>query len=185
MIFNIKTLLKSIALVPVATVMFAGSAQAYFVGDTVNGQFGITGDNPIINENAEVTDPGVEFNFGNALSLDLNDDSFDIIYDLTGFRSVGAGTSWMLSDFDSTITDVTLVSGNSSLINGISFTDDSITVDIADYSTPPQYHVQSWSFYVATAFAAHSVPEPTTILGLFAVGGGAVVSRRKKQAAKK
>ncbi len=29
-----------------------------------------------------------------------------------------------------------------------------------------------------------SVPEPTTILGLFAVGGAGVVSRRKKQAAK-
>jgi hypothetical protein len=183
MIFNIKTLLKSIALVPVATVMFAGSAQAQLLGDTVNGQFSVTGFGTPLNQNAEVTDPGVEFNVRNAIFLDVKDDSFDIIYDLTRFAGVGAATSWSLSDFDSVITDVVLGNGDSSLINGISFTDDSVKVDFANI-TRTTGQVQTWSFNVATANAAQSVPEPTTILGLLAVGGGAVVSRRKKQAAK-
>lgn len=78
---------------------------------------------------------------------------------------------------------MTLVSGNSSLINGISFTYDSVKVDFANI-TRTTGQVQTWSFNVATANAAQSVREPTTILGLFAVGGAGVVSRRKKQAAK-
>ncbi|MCJ8282867.1 MAG: PEP-CTERM sorting domain-containing protein [Rivularia sp. ALOHA_DT_140] len=187
MIFNIKTLLKSIALVPVATVMFAGSAQAQLLGDTVNGQLGSTGGPSFLNQNAEVTDPGVEFtavgNQNASISLDVKDNSFDIIYNLSTLDFIGFPSTWTLSDFDSAITDVTLVSGDSSLINGISFTDDSVKVDLADI-TKATGQVQTWSFNVATANAAQSVPEPTTILGLFAVGGAAVVSRRKKQAAK-
>ncbi|MEO1430210.1 MAG: PEP-CTERM sorting domain-containing protein [Cyanobacteria bacterium J06633_8] len=176
------------ALVPVATVMFAGSAQAQLLGDTVNGQFSFGGDSPVINRDAEVTDPGFEFSFvaANAsLSLDVKDDSFDLIYDLGSFFSVGTTTSWSLSDlgFDSAITDVTLGSGDSSQINNISFTEDSVQVDLANISRT-NGQVQTWSFDVATANAAQSVPEPTTILGLFAVGGLGVVSRRKKQAAR-
>jgi hypothetical protein len=185
--FNIKTLLKSVALVPVATVMFAGSAQAQLLGDTVNGQLGATNSPAFLNQNAEVTDPGIEFtavgNQNASISLDVKDNSFDIIYNLSTLGSIGFPSTWSLSDFDSIITDVTLVSGNSSLINDISFTDDSVKVDLADI-TRATGQVQTWSFDVATANAAQSVPEPTTILGLFAVGAFSVVSRRKKQAVK-
>ena len=189
MIFNIKTLLKSIALVPVATVMFAGSAEAGLVGDTVNGQFRVTNGHTFLNQAAEVTDPGVEFSLkpgNNAdFSIDVKDDSFDIIYNFGNFAGIGVDSSWILSDLgpDYVITDVALASGDSSLINGISFTDDSITVDILKHILPTN-QVRTWSFNVETAKAAQSVPEPTTILGLFAVGGLGVVSRRKKQAAR-
>ncbi len=70
----------------------SGSAQAGLIGNTVNGQLGITGSSPILNQNAVVTDPGVEFNFTNGdggLSLDVNDDSFDLIYNLGSFPGVG------------------------------------------------------------------------------------------------
>ena len=115
----------------------SGSAQAAgLIGDTVNGQLDATGFGTLINRNAVVTDPGVEFNFSNVLSLDVKDDSFDITYDLTSFGAVGTTTTWTLSDLDfgnlGFITDVTLASGNSSLINNLSFTEDSVQVDFAN-----------------------------------------------------
>lgn len=189
MISNLKTLLKSVALIPVATVLFSGSAQAALIGDTVNGQFGVTGDVTLLNQNAVVTDPGVEFAFVTgdaAFSLDVKDDSFDIIYDLGSFFNVSVlPTTWTLSDLDfdfagtpGRIRNVTQVSGNSSLIDNISFTDDSITVDIATYSVPPSNAVQTFSFDID----AEPVPEPITLLGTGAALGFGILMKKKKGA---
>lgn len=101
MISNLKTLLKSVALIPVATVLFSGSAQAALIGDTVNGRLSITGGPTILNQNAIVADPGVEFALslgsGSLLSLDIKNDSFDIIYNLGSFGATGTPTTWTLS----------------------------------------------------------------------------------------
>lgn len=167
----------------------SGSAQAAgLIGDTVNGQFGITGGSPVLNQNTVVTDPGVEFNFTNGdggLSLDVNDDSFDLIYNLGSFPGVGAPTTWSLSDLDfgnlGFITDVTLASGNSSLINNISFTEDSVQVDLPDIVTSRDGQVNTWSFDFATSNSTQSVPEPTTILGT-AVALSLGILKKKKGA---
>ena len=187
MISNLKTLLKSVALIPVVTVMFSGSAQAALIGDTVNGQFSVPGFGTFLNQNAVVTDPGVEFSFsagqGSLLSLDVKNDSFDIIYNLGSSAGVGAPTTWTLSDLDfdfagtaGFITDVTQVSGNSSLVNNISFTDDSISVAFANITNPPQS--QTFSFDIE----AEPVPEPITLLGTGAALGFGILMKKKKGA---
>lgn len=186
MISNLKTLLKSVALIPVATVLFSGSAQAALIGDTVNGQLSATGFGTILNQNAVVTDPGVEFAFVNGdanISLDVKDDSFDIIYNLGSFLEVGAPTIWTLSDLDfdfagtpGRITNVTQVSGDSSLVNNISFSNDSISVDFANFTNPPQ--TRSFSFDID----AEPVPEPITLLGTGAALGFGILMKKKKAA---
>ena len=161
----------------------SGSAQAAgLIGDTVNGQLDATGFGTLINRNAVVTDPGVEFNFSNVLSLDVKDDSFDITYDLTSFGAVGTTTTWTLSDLDfgnlGFITDVTLASGNSSLINNLSFTEDSVQVDFANI-TRADGQVNTFSFDIANSNSTQSVPEPTTILGTAAALGFGVLKKKK------
>ncbi|MGB3641917.1 MAG: PEP-CTERM sorting domain-containing protein [Rivularia sp. (in: cyanobacteria)] len=187
MISNLKTLLKSVALIPVATVLFSGSAQAALIGDTVNGQLSITGGPTILNQNAVVTDPGVEFtvvgNQNASISLDVKDDAFDIIYNLTTISQIGFPSTWTLSDLDfdfagtpGRITGVTLASGNSNRVNNISFTNDSISVDFPDIVNPPQ--VQTFSFDID----AEPVPEPITLLGTGAALGFGVLLKKKKGA---
>lgn len=75
------------------------------------------------------------------------------------------------------ITGVTLTSGDASLISGISFTDDTITIDLLSYTVPPQAAVETWSFNIETS--KETVPEPLTILGsLTALGFGGFFKRK-------
>ncbi|MGB3641918.1 MAG: PEP-CTERM sorting domain-containing protein [Rivularia sp. (in: cyanobacteria)] len=166
----------------------SGSAQAAgLIGDTVNAQLGATGSSPFLNQNAEVTEPGVEFTAVGAqnatISLDVKDNSFDIIYNLTTLSGVGFPSTWSLSDLDfgnlGFITDVTLASGNSSLINNISFTEDSVQVDLADIVTSRDGSVNTWSFDIATSNSTQSVPEPTTILGTAAALSLGILKKKK------
>ncbi len=76
---------------------------------------------------------------------------------------------------------MTLASGNSSLINNLSFTEDSVQVDFANI-TRADGQVNTFSFDIANSNSTQSVPEPTTILGTAAVLGFAVL--KKKKAAK-
>lgn len=189
MISNLKTLLKSVALIPVATLMFSGSAQAALIGDTVNGQLN-TRILHFSNRNAVVTDPGVEFigvsrGFANAsISLDVKDDSFDIIYNLGSLPDLDRRANLILSDLDfdfagtpGFITGVTQVSGDSSLIDYISFTNDSIRVGLADIVNNRQGE-QTLSFDID----AEPVPEPITLLGTGAALGFGILMKKKKGA---
>ncbi|NER08647.1 MAG: PEP-CTERM sorting domain-containing protein [Okeania sp. SIO3C4] len=160
-------------------------AQAALLADSVRGQLG-SNSFSILDETAVVTDPGTEFSrvIGDgSLSLDVKSDSFDIIYDVGSFPSVGAPTTWILSDLDwvdtpGIVTGVTLASGDASLISGMSFTDDSITIDIINYSVPPQNQIETWTFDIQTEH--ESTPEPATILGLLTVTGLGLGSRLKR-----
>lgn len=169
--FALGTVISSIG------IMIAQSpAQAILLGDDVTGQFGATGNSPVLNQTTTVIDPGTEFAFVNddaTLSLDVKDDSFDITYNLGSFPAVGADTSWILSDLDfnpsATVTGVTLTSGKSSLISSTSFTDDSITVNLLDVTLAAEGQINSWSFDIETASA--SVPfEFSPTLGLVIAG---------------
>lgn len=184
MISNLKTLLKSVALIPVATVLFSGSAQAALIGDTVNGQLSASRFGTVLNENADVTDPGVEFTaFAGAILVDLRNDSFDIIINSFGSPQTGVDITTILSDLDfdfagtpGFITGVTLASGNSSLIDNISFTNNSIAVDIPSLTfTSPS---ETFSFDID----AEPVPEPITLLGTGAALGFGILMKKKKAA---
>lgn len=163
-------------------------AQAVLLGDTVRAELILFGVGTLLDETDTVVDPGVEFislgRLGSSLNLDVKNDSFDIIYDLGGAIEVGLPTTWILSDLDwvdtpGIITDVTLRSGDASLISGISFTDDSITIDVRNpFFPPPQVAFEAWTFDIETQKT--SVPESSTLLGLLAVGSiGALVCRKK------
>ncbi|NES04597.1 MAG: PEP-CTERM sorting domain-containing protein [Okeania sp. SIO2F4] len=54
-------------------------------------------------------------------------------------------------------------------MSNISFTDDSVTVDIIQCSVPPQNSVETWKFDIQTQHK--STPEPATILGLLTLTG--------------
>ena len=160
-------------------------AQAALLGDTVRAEFTAAGIGTFLDETDTVVDPGTEFSlpFGsNGLELDVKNDSFDIIYDLGVTSGVGADTTWILSDLDwvdtpGIITGVTLTSGDASLISGISFTDDTITIELLSYTVPPQAAVETWSFNIETS--KETVPEPLTILGsLTALGFGGFFKRK-------
>ncbi|MDJ0519252.1 MAG: PEP-CTERM sorting domain-containing protein [Trichodesmium sp. MO_231.B1] len=161
------------------------SAQAALLGDNVRAEFSGVGLGTLLDETAVTVDPGIEFSlpglFDSLFSLDVRNNSFDIIYDVADFTgSLEAPTSWTISDLDwvdtpGIITDVTLESGNASLISNISFTDDSVTVDIIQYSIPPQNSVETWTFDIQTKH--ESVPEPATILGLLTFTGLGLATR--------
>ena len=109
--------------------------------------------------------------------------ALDIDFDLTGVTSIAVSLQWVLSDVDwvdtpGIITGVTLTSGKASLISGISFTDDSITVDFTPYDIPSENAVETWSFDIETEH--ESVPEPGTILGLLTLAGLGFSSRLKR-----
>ena len=174
---------KSLVLVGtgLSALAMAPSAQAALLGDTVTADLSSNGFS-ILNTTEVVLDPGIEFSrpIGNgALSLDLKSDSFDIIYNLGSFPSVGGPTTWTLSDLDwingpGIVTGVTLTSGDASAISGTSFTSDSITVNLFDVVSPPQ-PIVTWSFDIET----EHVPEPITILGsLAALGFGGAMKRK-------
>lgn len=162
------------------------NAQASLIGDSVRAE--LSGGSLSLDQTAVVADPGIEFSLviGSAtLSLDVKSDSFDIIHDIGSFPAVVA-TSWTLSDLDwgissGIVTDVTLASGDGSVITGISFTDDSITIDIDNYFVPPQNQIEIWSFDIT---ASHAVSEPSTIAMLgagIAIGFGAAFRRKRVQ----
>ncbi|MEA5535911.1 PEP-CTERM sorting domain-containing protein [Crocosphaera sp. XPORK-15E] len=183
-----KTLTKlALGTVVASTGLMVGyaPAQAALLGDTVSAELIGIGVGTILNQTATVVDPGIEFTvFGNQganLNLDVKSDSFDIIYNLTTLPGIGFPSRWILSDLDwvdapGIVTGVTLTSGNASLISGISFTDDSITIDLLDVTNPPPS--QTWSFAIQ---AQHeTVPEPGTILGLLTLAGLGLGSRFKR-----
>ena len=150
-------------------------ASAFLLGDTVRAEFNATGFGNIIDETDVVVDPGIEFSrtFVDTFALDVKSDSFDIIYTGGGVPFIGADTQWILSDINwvntpGIVTGVTLASGDNSLLNGISFTDDSITVNVVDFSLTNGV-AEKWSFDIQTSHK--STPEPSTILGLLAVTG--------------
>lgn len=191
---SLKTLTKlalGTAISSIGLMVTNSPAQAALLADTVRAELGPTGGSPFLDQTAVVTDPGIEFTaFGNqgaSLSLDVKSDSFDIIHDLTTLSSIGFPSTWTLSDLDwvgtpGIVTGVNLVSGNASLISGISFTDDSITVDIMDYNNaPPQNQIETWTFDIQTSHETpESTPEPATILGLLTVTGLGLGSRLKR-----
>ncbi len=161
-------------------------AQAALLGDTVRAELIFNGTITSLDETDTVVDPGIEFSsaIGSAtFELDVKNDSFDIIYDLGTFSGVGNDTTWILSDLDwvdtpGIITGVTLTSGDANVVTGISFTDNSITVDLSSYSIPPQNTIETWSFDIETEH--ESVPEPGTILGLLTLAGLGFSSRLKR-----
>jgi hypothetical protein len=163
-------------------------AQAALLGDEVRLQmlFAI-GVPAFFDQTAVVVDPGIEFTFvgtnDSTINIDVKNDSFDIIFDFNALGSVGFDSTFILSDLDwvdtpGIITGVTLTSGEASLVSGISFTDNSITVDILDYTIPPQNDFEQFSFAIETQH--ESVPEPGTILGLLTLAGLGIGSRFKR-----
>jgi hypothetical protein len=164
-------------------------AQAALLGDEVRAELIAVGIGTLLDETDTVIDPGIEFtvlgNFNSSFSLDVKSDSFDIIYDNGTAATVGADTTWILSDLDwvdtpGIVTGVTLTggNGNASLITGTSFTDDSITIDIANFFTPPEPTISTWTFDIQTQ--KQTTPEPGTILGLLTFAGLGLGSRFKK-----
>ncbi|MGK7946269.1 MAG: PEP-CTERM sorting domain-containing protein, partial [Microcystaceae cyanobacterium] len=119
--------------------------------------------------------------------LDVKNESFEIIHDLTGFTNLGTSLIWTLSDLDwvdtpGIVTGVTLTGGNGnpSLITDTSFTDDSITINISPYNTPPEPTISTWTFDIQTEHTP-PVPEPSTILGLLTFAGLGLGSRLKQR----
>ncbi|MGK7885563.1 MAG: PEP-CTERM sorting domain-containing protein [Crocosphaera sp.] len=160
-------------------------AQAALLGDEVNAELLFDGSSGF-NQTATVIDPGVEFTAFSQLALDVKNDSFDLIYDLSGLGGINNNTTWVLSDLDwvdtpGIITGVTLTSGDANVVTGTSFTDNSITVDLSSYTIPPQNSIETWSFDIETSKVSESVPEPGTILGLLTIAGLGFGSRLKRK----
>lgn len=165
------------------------SAHAALLGDSVGGQFDITGGPTIFNQTATAIDPGVEFTlFGNAgasIALDVKDDAFDIIFNLTNLTQLGFPSTWTLSDLDwagfpsRVVSGLSLTSGNADLISSTSFTDDSVTVNFTDIFTPPASQV--FSFDIQTSDAA-AIPTPALLPGLIGFGMSIVRKKRKQEA---
>lgn len=157
-----------------ASLICSSSSYATLIGDSVGLRFGFTGGAALFTNTAIVSDPGIEFNvplapqFVNSpvVPVDVKGSSFDIIFDLTGFQSLGNLTTFELFDLDwpgGTITHVELISGNPDDVANISFTDDSIWVDFNDLDNPPA--INAFSFAIVT--------EPATtplLLGMAAIG---------------
>ncbi|MEM1168072.1 MAG: PEP-CTERM sorting domain-containing protein [Cyanobacteria bacterium P01_H01_bin.35] len=184
----LKTLTKlalGTAISSIGLMVTNSPAQAALLADSVRVELGNNGVF-IFDETAVVTDPGTEFSFlsgDGSFNLDVKSDSFDIIYDAGSFASVGDPTNWILSDLDwvdtpGIVTGVTLASGNANLISAMSFTDDSISIDILNYSIPPQNKIETWTFNIQTEH--ESTPEPATILGLLTVTALGLGSRLKR-----
>ncbi|MGK7959184.1 PEP-CTERM sorting domain-containing protein [Crocosphaera sp.] len=167
-------------------------AQAALLGDTVSAELSVDGLGTVLDETDTVVDDSdseVEFTFigvSEELSLDVKNDSFDIIYENFGiFSNIIDSTQWVLSDLDwvdtpGIITGVSLSSGNNGLISGTSFTDDSITVEIESIFLGP-VAAEGWSFDIETSKVSESVPEPGTILGLLTLAGLGFGSRLKRK----
>ena len=167
-------------------------AQAALLGDTVSAELSVDGLGTVLDETDTVVDDSdseVEFTFigvSEELSLDVKNDSFDIIYENFGiFSNVIDPTQWVLSDLDwvdtpGIITGVSLSSGNNGLISGTSFTDDSITVEIESIFLLGGTG-EGWSFDIETSKVSESVPEPGTILGLLTLAGLGFGSRLKRK----
>ncbi|MEA5509868.1 hypothetical protein VB715_08840 [Crocosphaera sp. UHCC 0190] len=90
-----KTLTKlALGTVAASTGLMVGyaPAQAALIGDTVMAEYVLNG-NLFASGTEVVVDPGIEFAFptgnGGNISLDVKNDSFDIVFDLTGFSGIG------------------------------------------------------------------------------------------------
>jgi hypothetical protein len=228
MISKLTTLLKPVALIPVVTVMFSGSAQAALLGGTVRGElfsrqevFSFPGgesttiDTPIIEPAMSISFPGGEFTtidtpiiepvtrvisdseveFGEITdftvnTLDVQDTFFEIVSAILpgdfSLSTVIRPAIWRLSEFDfdiagvpGRIIGVEQVSGDSDGINNISFTDNSISVELSDIN---RFGDQNYKFNVATEPVPETVPEPMTIFGTGAALGFGVLLKKKKGA---
>ncbi len=159
------------------------AAQASLLTDEVRLQFIAVGLGTVFDGTAIVSDPGVEFSVpaSNPILVDVHADSFDILIDLTGFGSVGLPLTAIISDLDwvpnpGIVTGLTLSSGNVADVISTSFTDDSVTVNLANLTNPPVNH--NFTFDIETS---HAVPEPSAF-ALFGLSALAMTGwNRRKQ----
>ncbi|WP_414621109.1 PEP-CTERM sorting domain-containing protein [Calothrix sp. CCY 0018] len=90
----------------------------------------------------------------------------------------------VLANLISPIAEAPLVNGfNNGTFDLTAFAGSTVRLAFRNVDNQGFFHAGVDNVQIQSASTA-SVPEPTTILGLFAVGGAGVVSRRKKQAAK-
>ncbi len=185
-----QRLLKTIGFASASTIaMLLGhdaSAHAALLGDSVHGQLGVTGEAAFFNQTANVVDPGVEFAVaglsGSTITIDVKDDAFDILFDLTSIVGLGAPFTWSLSDLNwldspkTIVSGLSLTAGDASLISSTSFTDDSVTVNFVNIRTPPAS--QEFSFDIQISDAA-AIPTPALLPGL--IGFGMSIVRKKHQ----
>lgn len=90
----------------------------------------------------------------------------------------------VISDLDPddgwVITGVRLTSSNGAVVSGTSFTDNSITVDITDFTSPPPF--QSFTFNITTSSSTLSaVPVPAGLPLLVTSFGVFAFARRTKR----
>jgi hypothetical protein len=177
----VKSLVAAATALAGVAAVFVDPAEAISLGDSVNGTLTAVGEGTLLDQTQTVTDPGFEFSFFGILSLDIKEGAFDIIYNLTGFSNTGAGTIWTLTGLEN-ITGVILTSGDTNLIQGYSFTDNSITVAIKGYYVPPESIIETWSFNVLTEPAG--IPwETDAAAAVSLLLGSALVYRRAQKSA--
>ncbi|NEO58416.1 MAG: PEP-CTERM sorting domain-containing protein [Okeania sp. SIO3B5] len=157
--------------------------QAALLGDTIGTRFQTTNPAIDLSHNVSVTsDIEINYNLIDMFSIDIDSESFDIKYTGGLGSFISGNTKWTLSDLDwvdplGFITDVTLTSGDEDLVHDISFTDNSIMIELLDANLSPGV-TQTWSFDIQAKY--ESTPEPATILGLLTVTGLGLGSRLKR-----
>ncbi|WP_414620968.1 PEP-CTERM sorting domain-containing protein [Calothrix sp. CCY 0018] len=148
---------------------------------------------PIIEPVTRVISDEVEFGETTDFTvntLDVKDTSFEIVSAILpgdfSLSTVIQPAIWRLSEFDfdiagvpGRITGVNQVSGDLDGINNISFTDNSISVELSNIN---RFGDQNYKFNVATEPVPETVPEPMTIFGTGAALGFGVLLKKKKGA---
>jgi hypothetical protein len=154
----------------------SGVANATLIGDT------ITATGIDLSPSSATIGDGVEFvGLGSYINFDFGASTLTISPIFTGVLNWGGYGNYVFSDFDETITGVTIASNtgfNGEIVDSFSFDADSITLDMTAgrSSSVPSVLV----FNIATQTAP--VPEPATML-LFGTGLASLVGarlRRKK-----
>lgn len=177
-----KSQVLATAVIGVTSLLMSLSSHASLIGDAVTLDFGITGEaGSVFTSTALVTNPGVEFTIptGNPLLVDIKDSSFDIFFDLTGFPDVGAATTFVLSDLDwvgmsGEVIGLSLTSGDVSSVSSLSFTTNSVTVNLFNLTNPSE--LQRFSFDINTSHVSEPANIALLSLGLI----GVAFARRKK-----
>jgi hypothetical protein len=145
----------------------------------------------LINPPSSPGNTEVQIDLG-SLFLDIADDSFSLIPDFTDEAvDLSFLVALVLSDLDwigepKRIVDVTLSNpSNADRVSALDFTDDSVTVALNKVAVGEALSFPTLTFNIATEGETvpnpepETVPEPASILGLAAIAGISLATRRK------
>jgi hypothetical protein len=172
----------------VAIILLASSAYGAILGNSVNIAWWYPAANTVFSQSTvTVVDPGVEWNTGNGVEIDIKNDTITIQNTSPGWKGSDGFNGFVFTDLTvghDTFTSFSLVSveGNPPPTDPIlSWNEDSLYANFNASSSANDSTASGTLYTFAFTTVSSSVPEPTTTLLLgFGLAGLAGVRRFRK-----